>query len=33
MGDWKAIQVRKDGDWALYDLAKDVSETRDVALV
>ena len=31
MGDWKAIQVRKDGDWALYDLAKDVSETRDVA--
>lgn len=31
MGQWKAIRVRKDGDWALYDLANDVSETKDLA--
>jgi hypothetical protein len=28
--DWKAIQPRG-GDWELYDLAADVSETRDLA--
>ncbi len=30
MNHWKAIQPRG-GDWALYDLSKDVSETRDLA--
>jgi arylsulfatase A-like enzyme len=30
MNDWKAIQPRG-GDWALYDLSKDVSETKDLA--
>jgi arylsulfatase A-like enzyme len=30
MNHWKAIQPRG-GDWALYDLAKDVSETKDLA--
>ena len=31
MGHWKAIRARKDGDWSLYDLANDVSETKDLA--
>ena len=31
MEQWKAIRVRKDGAWALYDLAKDISETKDLA--
>ena len=31
MGQWKAIRARKDGDWALYDLSSDVSETKDLA--
>lgn len=30
-GSWKAVRVRRKGPWALYDLAKDVSETTDVA--
>jgi arylsulfatase A-like enzyme len=30
-GDWKAIRPRKQGPWELYDLSRDVSETRDVA--
>ena len=31
IGEWKAIQNRKSGTWALYDLEKDISETNDVA--
>ncbi len=31
IGNWKAIRVKKDAPWALYDLVKDVSETTDVA--
>ncbi|MCG8585751.1 MAG: arylsulfatase [Pirellulales bacterium] len=31
MNDWKAIRMKSSGPWALYDLAKDVSETTDVA--
>lgn len=31
MGKWKAIQTKKEGDWALYDLDQDVSEAIDVA--
>ncbi|MDP6118175.1 MAG: sulfatase-like hydrolase/transferase [Planctomycetota bacterium] len=30
-GHWKAIQPRKDGEWELYDLSKDISETTSVA--
>jgi len=29
--DWKAVRTRKDGDWSLFDLRTDVSETTDVA--
>ncbi len=33
MNHWKAIQPRGgDGDWELYDLSKDVSETQDLAV-
>jgi arylsulfatase A-like enzyme len=28
---WKGIQPKKDGDWELYDLQKDVSESHNVA--
>lgn len=31
MGQWKAIQPKKDQPWALYDLSVDVSEEHDVA--
>jgi arylsulfatase A-like enzyme len=31
MGQWKAIQPKKDVPWELYDLRADVSETTDVA--
>ena len=31
MGNWKAIQPKKDGPWELYDLENDVSETTSVA--
>ncbi|QDV85031.1 sulfatase-like hydrolase/transferase [Planctomycetes bacterium TBK1r] len=31
MGQWKAIQPKRDGPWALYDLDRDVSETTDLA--
>jgi arylsulfatase A-like enzyme len=31
MGSWKAIQPKKNGDWELYDLSQDISETTDVA--
>ena len=31
MGMWKAIQAKRDGDWALYNLEDDVSETKDVS--
>ena len=30
-GSWKAVQPRKDAPWELYDLSRDVSETRDLA--
>jgi arylsulfatase A-like enzyme len=30
-GDWKAIQPKRGGDWELYDLASDVSETKNLA--
>lgn len=30
-GSWKAVRTRKAGAWALYDLATDVSEAKDVA--
>ena len=31
MGDWKAIQPKKDGPWELYNLANDISEATNVA--
>jgi arylsulfatase A-like enzyme len=31
MGDWKAIQPKKDGPWELYDLSKDISEAHNIA--
>ncbi len=31
MGNWKAIQPKKNNDWELYDLEKDISETTDVS--
>lgn len=31
MGAWKAIRARKNADWCLYDLATDISETKDLA--
>ncbi len=32
MGNWKAVQPRgNEGDWELYDLAEDISETTNVA--
>jgi arylsulfatase A-like enzyme len=31
MGHWKAIQAKKNADWELYDLNKDISETTSVA--
>ena len=31
MENWKAIQPKRDGAWALYDLGTDVSEVNDVA--
>lgn len=31
MGAWKAVRGRKREDWKLFDLAKDISETTDVA--
>lgn len=31
MGDWKAIQPRKNAAWELYDLSKDLSERNNVA--
>lgn len=30
-GDWKAVQPGKNAGWELYDLATDVSETKDLA--
>lgn len=30
-GNWKAIQPRKNANWELYDLSKDISETKNVA--
>jgi len=30
-GKWKAIKAKKDAEWALYDLGKDISETADVS--
>jgi arylsulfatase A-like enzyme len=30
-GDWKGVRLRRGGPLELYDLAKDVGETRDVA--
>ncbi len=30
-GSWKALRARRKSPWALYDLKKDISETRDVA--
>ena len=30
-GHWKAIRPKKAGPWALYDLSKDIGETRDVS--
>lgn len=30
-GNWKAIKPKPDADWELYDLAKDVSESNNVA--
>jgi arylsulfatase A-like enzyme len=31
MGHWKAIRMKPDAPWALYDLSQDVSETTDVS--
>ena len=31
MQNWKAIRPRKEADWELYDLAKDIGETTNVA--
>jgi len=31
MNQWKAIRPKKNGDWELYDLDKDISETTSVA--
>jgi arylsulfatase A-like enzyme len=31
MGTWKAVRSRQRQDWKLFDLAKDISETTDVA--
>ncbi len=31
MGNWKAIQPKKDASWELYDLSKDLSETHDLS--
>ena len=31
MNDWKAVRNKADAPWELYDLAKDLSETADVA--
>jgi len=31
IGDWKAIRLRQDQPWRLYDLSRDVSETNDIA--
>jgi arylsulfatase A-like enzyme len=31
MGTWKAVHSRQRQDWKLFDLAKDISETTDVA--
>lgn len=31
MGDWKAIEPKRDAGWELYDLSTDVSETKNVA--
>jgi arylsulfatase A-like enzyme len=31
MGDWKAIQPKANAEWELYDLATDVSESKDLA--
>ncbi len=31
MGNWKAIQFKKNRDWELYDLSQDISEANDVA--
>ncbi|MEZ5299442.1 MAG: sulfatase-like hydrolase/transferase [Verrucomicrobiales bacterium] len=30
-GDWKGYRGKRDGAWQLYDLANDISESRDVA--
>lgn len=30
MGDWKAIQPRKNKDWELYNLSKDISEENNI---
>ena len=31
VGDWKLVAAGKDGPWELYDLAKDRTETHDLA--
>ncbi len=31
MGTWKAIKPKQNGEWELYDLESDVSETKDLA--
>ncbi|MEM7560151.1 MAG: sulfatase/phosphatase domain-containing protein, partial [Planctomycetota bacterium] len=31
IGDWKGIQPKKGGDWELYDLSTDLSESKDLA--
>lgn len=31
MGNWKAIQPKKEGDWELYDLEREVSESMNLA--
>ena len=31
MGDWKAVQPKKEAEWELYDLKTDISETTDLA--
>jgi arylsulfatase A-like enzyme len=31
MGSWKAIRSKKSDDWELYDLSKDIEETKNVA--
>jgi len=31
MGNWKLVQYRKNNDWRLYDLAKDIGEEKNIA--